>query len=159
MDIKKLYKVLYYFGLAFSIILNIGCRTYKTDLLGWNGAPIFQHTAKIIRNRTEFIEKDWGIDTVYNGVIKTKNGLESRTQYKYKTRIMSGEKSRFYLIEFTDLNSKQIDGVWYDINENEILLAFGPAIPLPAKYSGRGFTKALLARIFFVWKNRDYWDR
>lgn len=155
MVIKKNNRTLFFTCLVFPFIINIGCNTYKTEPLAWDGAPVCQHTIRITQNKTEFILKDWGIDTVYSGIIKSKNGLNVKTHYEYKTRISTTEKSRFYLIEFTDINTKQIDGIWYDINENEILLVSGPAIPLPANYSGKGFTKELLAQLFFVWKNKE----
>lgn len=156
---KKRSKALYFFCLVFLISLIIGCSTYKTNPLGYNGELIFRHSAKIIKNRTKFIETDFGIDTVYTGFIKASNGLKSPAQYKYKTRIKKGEKGRFYLIEFTDLTSGKIDGIWYDINYNQVLYNVGPAIIMKAKYSGKGFTRELLAEIFFVWLNKDYYNK
>jgi diaminopimelate decarboxylase len=153
---KKRYKEINLVTLVFSLSLIMGCRIYKTDPLSYNGEQKFQHNAKVNRNRMEFINYGGGIDTIYTGMIKTSNTGNVWSEYKFKTRLKTIENGRFYLVEFTNVNSEYTECVWYDINKNQLLLR--AAVQMDAKYANGRFTKELLAQIFFVWHNKDYYN-
>jgi hypothetical protein len=80
-----------------------------------------------------------------------------RSEYHYKTRTLTTESGRFYYIEFIKPNSEQAGSMSYDIKLNQVPL--GPSVRMYDKHLNKGFTKELLADIFFLWLNKEYYNK
>jgi hypothetical protein len=141
----------------FILSICLGCSTFKTNPLSNNGLPKYQHSAKITKSRKVIETSEGKKDTLYAGVIKTRNSENVHSKYHYKTRTLTTESGRFYYIVFTKPNSEHEGSMSYDINLNQVPLE--PSVRMYDKHLNKGFTKELLADLFFLWLNKEYYNR
>jgi hypothetical protein len=156
-DHKNNFKILHFSTVIFILYISFGCRTFRTNPLSYNGLPKYQHSAKITKSRKVIESSEGKKDTLFAGVIKTRNSENVHSEYHYKTRILTTESGRFYYIEFTKTNSEYAGSMSYDIKLNQVPL--GPSVRMYDKHLNKGFTKELLADSFFLWLNKEYYNR
>ena len=154
---KNNFKIIHFLTVIFILSICLGCRTFKTNPPSYNSLPKYQHSAKITKSRKVIESSEGKKDTLYFGVIKTHNSENIRSEYQYKTRTLTTESGRFYYIEFTKPNSEHAGSMSYDIKLNQVQL--GPSVRMYDKHLNKGFTKELLADIFFLWLNKEYYNK
>lgn len=157
---KKRYPEIKFLTLIYLLIIITGCKIYRTDPLAYNGEHEFQRKAKVTESRMEVSSHYNGRDTIYMGIIKTRTCGSKWSAYEFKTRTNTNENGSFYLVEFTNINSKLTDGVWFDRSRNQLLIAeIGIPMKMNAKFDNGKFSKELLVQIFFSWMNINYYRK
>lgn len=157
---KKRYAEIKFLTLIYLLIITTGCKIYRTDPLAYNGKIEFQHKAKVTESRMEVSSHYNGSDTIYMGIIKTRTYGSKWSAYEFKTRTSSKENGSFYLVEFTNINSRLTDGVWFDRSRNQLLIVqIGIPMQMNSKFGNGKFSKELMIQIFFSWMNINYYKK
>lgn len=121
----------------------------------------FKGTAKVTRFGLKYIQNSGLIDTVYNGKIKLKETGKDTKVYYFKSVFKSYEKTRYYVIEFSDENHNQIQpGVLFDVGKNCLILCrYSTQVIVNSKTEDGKMTKNVILDVIITWLNRERYSQ
>lgn len=117
----------------------------------------FIGTAKVARFGVKFIPNTGLNDTVYHGIIKLNEKGNDPKFYHFESIIKTYEKTRYFVISFSDKNRNKIEpSVLFNIKENGLILGrYTTLVIISTKVENSKMTKEAILEIMVTWLNRD----